>query len=169
MPILYHATSEFALEQIRQVEFIGVTESIMLSYIHDIFKYLNVPEAKYENYCNKAIKDLQEYAPNGQVSFFPEQTKNRMMEYNRLLGKQLGEAFGHGLKDAVKYASRVTKTLFTENVLNIPILNQCHVPVILEVDVPIDLIVNKNNIGTSGEIYTIGVVPTCHIKKVVHI
>lgn len=167
--MLYHATTEFALKQIQQIGFIGVTDTIMLSYIHDIFKCLKVPEAKYEKYCTRAIKDLEEYAPNGQVSFWPKRTKNKMMEYNRLLGRQLGEAFGSDLIRAVKYASRVTKTSFTENVLEIPVLAQDHVPVILEVDVPVELIVNKNNIGTSSEIYTSGVVPACYIMGIEYI
>ena len=43
----------------------------------------------------KAAKELEEYAPNGQVSFFPRKTNQELIGYCRLLGKNMGESFGN--------------------------------------------------------------------------
>lgn len=158
---LFHATSEFAWEQIQKIGFIGVTEEILLPYIKDIFDILSVPEHKREKFYKRMSADLEENAPNGSVSFFPNYAKH--MSWGRHLGKSLGEGFGHDLKCAVKYASRVTKTLSNENRLKIPLLVQTHVPVILKVDIPTSLIDNSEVIGTQQEHYTTGVVPLKYV------
>ena len=79
---------------------------------------------------------------------------------------QLGEGFGHTLKRAIKYASRVTKTPYKDNLKKVPILVEQQV-VILEVHLPEDFIENKNNIGSATEIYTTGKVPVEFIHKVI--
>ncbi len=164
---LYHATSEFAWEQIQKIGFIGVTEEILLSYIRDIFERLNVPEQKREMYYKRARTDLEVYAPNGMVSFFPDYSEH--MEYGRILGRILGESFGTYMKNSVKYASRVTKTSYKNNLEKFPFLIRKHVPVLLTVNVPRRLIANPDAIGTNTEHYTTGVVPTKYLVNMRHI
>lgn len=164
---LYHATSEFAWKEIQRVGFIGVTEDILLSYTRDIFDQLAVPKHKREMFYKRTSANLEEYAPNGSVSFFPDYSG--MMEYARLLGRQLGEAFGLDTKNAVKYASRVTKTDYRDNLAKISFLNQTHIPVMLTVDIPNDLIDNTNDIGTKTELYTVGVVPLEYVVEMKYI
>lgn len=164
---LYHATSEFAWMQIQKIGFIGITEEILLSYICDIFEQLDVIEQKREVYYKKAKIELEEYAPNGMVSFFPDYSSH--MGYGRILGCRLGESFGTDMKNAVKYASRVTKTSYKNNLAKFPFLIQKHVPVLLTVDVPRRLIANPDVIGTNTEHYTVGVVPTKYLVDMRHI
>jgi len=166
---LYHATSEYALEQIRKDGFIGVTEEIMLSHIRDVFNRLNVPDCKRTKYYKKIIKDLEKYAPNGMVSFFPKKTNREMIGYCRMLGEKLGESFGNDIRRAVIYASRVTKTSFKENLTKIPIMMQKHIPIVLTVIIPSEMISNQEDIGSSFEHYTIGVVPVEFITNVKYI
>lgn len=169
MLTLYHATSEYALEQMRKDGFIGVTEEIMLSHIRDVFNRLSVPVNKRIKYYKKIRKELEEYAPNGMVSFFPKKTNRDMIGYCRMLGEKLGESFGNDIRRAVIYASRVTKTSFKENLTKIPIMMQKHIPVVLTVILPSKMISNQEDIGSSTEHYTVGVVPVEYIMNVEYI
>ncbi len=158
---LYHATSEFSWTRIREAGFIGMTPDLLLSYVEDIFDLLTVPEPKRKVFYDRIRKELQEYAPGGMVSFFPAIQPH--MAYFLYLGHNMGEGFGPVLKQTIKYASRVTRTSYPDNLLKFPYLAEPQRPVLLEVDVPIDLLANPEVIGTSTEHYTFSVVPVQHI------
>ena len=161
---LFHGTSEFACHKIYESGFIGVNEDDYVGYVIEIFNLLNVPSEKHERFIDRMRQEIDEYAPNGSVSFFPEWRKHK--GYFQIIGSQLGEAFGHTLRRAIKYASRVTKTSYKDNLKKVRILDKQQV-VVLEVDLPDSFIVNKDNIGSSSEIYTVGKVPIEYIRDII--
>lgn len=163
---LFHSTSDFSLKQIQKDGFIGIDEDTLLRYIDKIFNKLKVPNNKRQIYYKRAKTELNEYAPNGQVSFW--QSSLFMIEYSRIISDNLGEAFGHDLKNAIKYASRVTQTNYKENLKKFPFLTKKNKPVELRVNVPIKLIVNKDEIGKNTELYTFGRVPVKFITNIIY-
>ena len=164
---LYHGTSDFSLKQIQKDGFIGITEDVLLQYFDKIFNKLKVPNDKKQLYYKRAKTELEEYAPNGQVSFW--QSSLFMKDYTHIISDRLGEAFGHDLKNSIKYASRVTQTDYKENLKKFPFLTKKNKAVELQVKVPINLIVNKNQIGKNTELYTSGVVPAKFITNIIYI
>lgn len=161
---LFHGTSEFAYHKIYESGFIGVNEDDYVEYVIEIFNLLNVPSEKHERFINRMRQEIEEYAPNGSVSFFPEWREYK--GYFQIIGSQLGEAFGHRLRQAIKYASRVTKTSYTDNLKEMRILDKQRI-VVLEVHLPDSFIANKDDIGSSSEIYTVSKVPIKYIQDVI--
>ncbi len=161
---LFHGTSEFAYQKIYESGFIGVNEDDYVEYVIEIFNLLDVPSEKYKRFIDRMRQEIEEYAPNGSVSFFPKWREHKI--YFQIIGSQLGESFGHTLRQAIKYASRVTKTSYKDNLKKMRILGKQRV-VVLEVDLPDSFIANKDSIGSLSEIYTIGKVPIEYIRDVI--
>lgn len=161
---LFHGTSEFAYQKIQATGFIGINEDDYTDYVNDIFDILNVPLEKRCRFITRMRQEVKEYAPNGSVSFFP--TWREHENYLKLIGSQLGEGFGNTLQHAIKYASRVTKTAYRNNLQQVPFLHNQQV-VVLEVNLPVNLIANQDDIGSTCELYTNGKVPIRYIQDII--
>lgn len=119
---------------------------------------------KSNQWIDREIAQLDEYAPNGSVSFWDFWELPH--PFWGILGRDLGEAFGHSLNRALVFGARVTKTPVQDLQ---DILNRYYAgasPVVLVVSVPNRLIANPEHLEERSEIYTNGPVPVSYIEEV---
>ena len=157
---LYHGTSVTGLKGILKKKVIGLRGEDYRPFLQQIFEATKIDPAKATSWVNREVQAMEEYAPNGSVSFFPTFKHTR---YWSILGKIQGEAFGHTLKRAIKYAARVNHVRMEQYLPLLKSYNKDY-PVVLVVEVPVDLLENPHN---RGEVISFGPIPQRYIKRLI--
>jgi len=147
---VYHATSQFALERIKEEGKIGVSIDEYISIARSILNDMNLPESKIEKYMERVVEDEDSNWGRG-VSFWQEK-KPFVYRMAKPVGEGLGEGYGSFIEETVKYGARVLKDSYKNWIHQyMPDNNNS---VLLTLKVNSSVIENQKDIGNGFELYT---------------
>ena len=168
--LLYHCTSLPSLIMIRKAGYIGLNGDDYARLIRGILTKMEVPPDKIDRYCVKeVIPGVEEYAPNGMVSFWPYFKLGKASGFYSLFGRNNGESFGHTLWLAIKYGARVKKQKADTYRYLLRYFKKHNIPVVIEVDLPVYEISNVEQLHNNTELYTKGKVPFTYAKRLFYL
>lgn len=147
---VFHATNYKAAKDIKAVGHIGFDRNDYDNLAIKIAKFFDI----HPHNLMKIMDDFVSSETNGGVSFFQSFEKCKIIA--KTYAKSNGEFKGIIINRMLKKASRIKKIKFNKDIID-SILNLKpidYTPVILEFRIPETLIVNKDKIGTSLELYT---------------
>lgn len=162
---LYHVTNLEAFHMMQNSGYLGVPPEDRHKLVEDILVLLKVPEEKRKYHHKKDKKTIEWDATT--VSFWKEKPT---IDYSRPT-RTRGESYGLIMTRAIKYAARVLKIKYQEAISRLPndYLEYNDSPILIIADVPVDMIINKDDLQYNGniEIVVKAPVPIEHIRTAI--